>query len=69
MQFEAVSRLEVFLFLRLHPVGFAFLWFPVRVLNSVCGPVYIQFMQKRGAISLSESAGLLLLSGANYGLF
>lgn len=51
------------------PVGPALLWFPATILNSGRGPVYIQFMLKRGAISLSESAGLPLLSGANYGLF
>lgn len=50
-------------------MGFALLWFPVRILNSGSGPIYILFMQKRGAISPSESAGLLLLSGAIMGCF
>lgn len=53
-----------------HPVEFALLWFPVRFLNLGSGPIYILFMQRRGAISRSESAGLLLLlSGAIMGCF
>lgn len=52
-----------------HPLALALMWFPANMLHSSGSSIYIQFIEMRGAISPGESLGLLLLSGANYGLF